>query len=71
MRRSRKSSRPICAWCGIRIEPETGFRGYTDEYAEFQGTVGVIICTPACPQRPEGAVVAAVPEWRQELVSIT
>jgi hypothetical protein len=53
-----QSSDPRCWWCGIKTEPETGYRGSAPELALPAGA-GVIVCTPACPERPDGAQVWA------------
>lgn len=52
-----KSSAPVCWWCGIRTAAETGYRGEQPDVVPFPA--GVVVCTPGCPQRPEGARVWA------------
>lgn len=54
--RSRVSADPRCYWCHISTEPETGYRGDAAELGLPPGS-GVVVCTPACPERPEGARV--------------
>lgn len=60
LKRTTTSSDPRCWWCHIATEPETGNRGSAPELGLPAGS-GVVVCTPACPERPEGARV-----WKRE-----
>ncbi len=54
-------SKPVCVWCGIPISLDNRNRG---EAPELPPMVGVIVCTPGCPERPEGLKVYQHPDWR-------
>lgn len=62
--RAKVSADPRCWYCHISTEPETGYRGTAPELGLPAG-VGVVVCTPACPERPEGSTVWKVNEWRK------
>ncbi len=51
--KSKQGSAPVCWWCKIRIPLEAPYRGDAPEMGLPRG-VGVIVCTPGCPRRPEG-----------------
>jgi hypothetical protein len=53
---ARNGSEPVCWWCKIRIPLEAPYRGEAPELGLPAG-VGVIVCTPACPERPESRKV--------------
>jgi len=52
--RSRVSADPRCWYCKIQTEAETGYRGDAPELGLPTGS-GVVVCTPGCPERPDGA----------------
>lgn len=56
--RGKASSDPRCWWCHIATDQETGYRGDAPELGLPAGS-GAIVCTPACPGRPDGARVWA------------
>ncbi len=60
---SNRGSAPVCCWCGAGIPLDTPYRG---EDLTLPPMVGVIVCTPACPDRPEGMKVYTHPDWRNE-----
>lgn len=57
-RKTGEPAEPRCWWCKIKTEAETGYRGSAPDLALPPGA-GVVVCTPACPERPEGATVWA------------
>lgn len=65
MKRSTQSGDPRCWWCGISTPAETGYRGSPTDI-ELPPGAGVVVCTPACPQRPEGAIVWATAQHRRD-----
>ena len=58
----KSGSDPVCWWCGISISITTTYRG---EAPDMPDAVGVVVCTPACPERPEGLKVYEHPDWRK------
>ena len=48
----RKTSKPICWDCGIDLPVDNGYRREAPEVVALPS--GVIVCTPACPGRPDG-----------------
>ena len=50
------SSKPVCWWCKTRIQLDAENRG-TDDILGLPAGVGVYVCSPACPERPDGAKV--------------
>ncbi len=48
-------SKPVCWWCKIRIPLDAPYRGEAPEMG--QPGVGVFVCSPECPERPEGRKV--------------
>ncbi len=54
-------SDPRCWWCHIRIGLDCPYRG---EDPSLPPMVGVVVCTPACPERPDGMRVYSHPDWR-------
>lgn len=56
-------SKPVCWFCKMRIPLDTTARATTPDLGLPTG-VGVIICTPACPQRPPGTKVYRHPLLR-------
>lgn len=54
-------SKPVCWWCKVLIPLDTPYRGEAPEIGV--SSVGVIVCTPACPERPEGIKVYTHPNW--------
>ncbi len=59
----RRGSEPVCWWCGIDIPLGTPYRGEAPELG-LPPTVGVIVCHPTCPDRPESRKVYQHPDWR-------
>lgn len=57
-------AKPRCWWCHIETELETGYRGTAVDLGLTPGA-GVVVCTPACPERPDGAQVWAAPNARK------
>lgn len=58
-RRTGASSDPRCWWCRIKTELETGYRGTAPADLALPAGSGVVVCTPACPERPDDATVWA------------
>jgi hypothetical protein len=52
----RQGSKPVCWWCGIEIPLDCRNRGEAPEMGLPPG-VGVVVCTPGCPERPKGLKV--------------
>lgn len=52
-----RSPEPSCWWCHEPLDEIAPYRGEATDVIELPG--GVIVCTPACPGRPDGALV-----WR-------
>lgn len=50
-----KGSKPVCWDCGIDIGLDSGYRREAPEVIALPS--GVVVCTPACPHRPEGRKV--------------
>ena len=63
--RTKASADPRCWWCGIQTPAETGYRGEAPELGLPPG-LGVVVCTPACPERPAEARVWAAGLGREE-----
>lgn len=61
----RIGSEPKCWWCHIDISLDCPYRGEAPELNLPLG-VGVVVCTPGCPERPEGIVVWDVKEIFKE-----
>ncbi len=57
----KQGSDPRCYWCHIPIPLDAPYRG---EAPELPSNVGVVVCSPACPDRPEGLKVYKHPAWR-------
>ena len=60
-----QGSRPVCWWCKARLQTDARNRG-SDNTLGLPSGVGVIVCSPACPSRPDGARVYTHPDWRTE-----
>lgn len=58
---------PKCWWCGIPDPVDDGYRGTPPPELNLPAGVGVVICTPACPDRPPYAKVWRHPQWRRHL----
>lgn len=59
-----KSSVPVCWDCGIQIPIDTPYRRQAPEEG-LPPMVGVIVCSPACPERPDDVIVYRHPNWRK------
>jgi hypothetical protein len=71
--RSRRPMIPVCHWCKADLD-STGSPYRTDvDGIEPRGSVGWVICTPACPSRPTNARVwkREIPDWTQRLLVMT
>lgn len=58
--RFKKGSDPRCWWCHCSLKPmggDSGFRGEAPGLIELPS--GVVVCSPQCPERPDGVRV-----WR-------
>lgn len=55
MKPGNKSSKPVCWWCGISTGFDSGYRGSEPLVVALPS--GVVVCSPGCPERPEGASV--------------
>jgi hypothetical protein len=58
----KQGSDPRCWWCHDPIPLDTPYRG---EDFTLPPMVGVVVCTPACEQRPEGVKVYKHRDWRK------
>lgn len=47
---------PICFWCPAKIGIKVEYVGL-DPTLGLPAGVGVRVCTPACPERPDTAIV--------------
>lgn len=56
LKQGRIHARPICAWCSIDLDLQVDFVTI-DPALGLPAGVGLRVCTPACPQRPESATV--------------
>ena len=63
----KSGSEPVCWWCGIDIPLNTRYRGEAPELGLPPGS-GVIICTPACPKRPDNVIVWTIRNWAQPAI---
>ncbi len=52
----RTESRPVCGFCKCSIGLAVRYSALADEFELPRGT-GIVICTPACPDRPPSAKV--------------
>lgn len=52
----KQGGNPVCGFCHTPLQPTPFYTCITPD-TELPVGVGVRICTPACPDRPEGAVV--------------
>ncbi len=63
MARKKRKWKPICSWCRMDLEGpaedwpwRTPMYGAKDAYAEGL-LAGVVVCSPDCPERPDGVEV--------------
>jgi len=61
--RGTKSAEPRCWWCHVLIPFDAPNRGTAPEMELPQGS-GVVVCSPACPDRPGDAIVYVHPPWQ-------
>jgi len=58
-----KGSQPVCWWCHASVQLDAANRGSDNTLGLPTGS-GVVVCSPACPERPDGAKVYKHPAWR-------
>jgi hypothetical protein len=59
---SNRDTTGLCWWCHTPVSMGDPYRG-TDPSIDIPG-VGVVVCTPACPDRPDGVTVfSRKKEW--------
>ena len=54
MRKSSARFEPICTWCK---EVDVTLSPYRATDSELPGGVGWVVCSPSCPERPNGPQV--------------
>lgn len=62
MKRSKQKWEPRCPWCHADIDDRSPFSTPLDGIEPY-GSVGLKVCGPLCPSRPEGAVVYEYVPW--------
>jgi len=55
-RNKKVEAAPVCWWCKIDIGLIVEYVAF-DSVLDFPPGVGIRVCTPACPERPETATV--------------
>lgn len=60
-----KGSQPVCWFCKIPIGLDATTRATAPTHLGLPSEVGVIICTPACPELPEDAIAWRHPDRRR------
>ena len=62
--RSKTEQRPVCFYCKIDLDPrDQNTRATAPPAMALPAGVGVVICTPACPELPEWATAYRHPRW--------
>ena len=64
MSRSQQALEPVCHWCKEDIQDDIPYRANL-EGIDYPGTVGWVICSPACPSRPTDQTVWKRQHWSE------
>lgn len=60
--KTKVSADPVCPWCGTAIGLVVENVAF-DPAAGLPQGVGIRVCSPGCPKRPEGVVVSKRKRW--------